>query len=328
MSQARGGQNAGHYYSNITKPYCLNLSWVVAATNGLGITSLKSNGWVNNVFMHTSTTPAANNGMTNPNPANGFALIQLMQNFNYYISSLAGFVSPASGSDVKIDNSAMTAGQPYIITTLGNATLAKWQAIGVPPGVTPAVGVSFVALTNGGAGNTLTSRVQVPSVSGISSIEVVGNPNVSTNSNIASNAGQFVLLQFLGSTVTMGAYTPAGTNSAPAFTGSALGNHAHDLLVKGGQAASTTNDIAAYAGPLLGKEQASDATFAGGSAANGGVQNASAGTPAGSVAAPIFTGSAASLTGTVSYAPAAPAAGSLVSVSLFLDGSSVTIDGL
>jgi hypothetical protein len=71
-------------------------------------------------------------------------------------------LAPNSGADVKIDNSAMTAGQLYTITTLGNATAAKWTAIGVPAGVTPAVGVSFIALTNGGAGNVLTSKVQVP----------------------------------------------------------------------------------------------------------------------------------------------------------------------
>ncbi len=127
----------------------------------------------------------------------------------------------------------------------------------------------------------------------------------------------------------MGAYTPAGTNSAPTFTGSALATHAHDLLIKGGQAGSTTNDIAHYPTDILGKEAATDATILGSaSATKGGVLAVTAGTPAGTVSAPTFTGSAASLTGTVSYAVAAPATGSLVSVSLFLDGSSVTIDGL
>lgn len=51
--------------------------------------------------------------------------------------------------------------------------------------------------------------------------------------------------------------------------------HAHDLLVKGGQAASTTNNIANYATAILGKQEATDATFAGSaSATKGGVISA------------------------------------------------------
>lgn len=217
MSVARGfGLNGKALYTNITKPIVINAKFTVTATNGLGVTSLKSNGYVNNVFMHTSTTPTENNGYTNPNPAVGFAWVQLKQNFNVYIGAQASILSPNSGSDVKIDNSAMTAGQVYVITTLGNATLAKWQAIGVPVGITPAVGVSFVALSNGGAGNVLTSRVQVPSVSGVQIVEVIGNANTMVNSNIASNSGQWVMLQFLAPTISTGAYVSPMIPTAPA----------------------------------------------------------------------------------------------------------------
>lgn len=217
MSVARGfGINGKSYYTNISKPSVVHCTFTVAPddTGGLGITSLKSNGYVNNVFMHTTQTPGTNNGQTNPNPAAGFIQVQFNNSFNYFVTDFAGFVSPNSGSDVKIDNSALTAGQVYTITTLGNATAAKWLAIGVPAGVTPAVGVSFVALTNGGAGNTLTSRVQVPSVSGVSSVEVVGNPNVmKSNSNLAANGGAYVFLQCLSATsasvTTMVATAPA-----------------------------------------------------------------------------------------------------------------------
>lgn len=49
-------------------------------------------------------------------------------------------------------------------------------------------------------------------------------------------------------------------------------SHAHDLLIKGGQAASTTNNTAHYATDILGKEAATDATIAGAdSATKGGV---------------------------------------------------------
>lgn len=299
------GMNGKSIYSNVAKLCELQLQFTVTPTNGLGVTSLKSNGYVNNVFMHTSTTPAANNGFTNPNPADGYAWIQLKNNFNYFLSGMQGFISANSGSDVKIDNSAMTAGQAYTITTLGNATLAKWQAIGVPVGVTPAVGVSFVALSNGGAGNTLTSRVQVPSNSGISHMEIIGNPNTMVNSAVQSNAGQWVMVQFLGASV------------ASVFTGSALGTHTHDFTVIGGQAASTSNNIANYAGPIIGKEEATNATYVGAdSATNGGVVAASAGTPAGTIAS------------TATYVATAPATGSIVFMRLLFDGSSVTVDGL
>lgn len=297
MSQPRGfGLNGKSIYENVTKPSVVNVQFTVTPTNGLGITSLKSNGYVRNVFMHTSTTPSANDGYTNPNPANGFALVQFNNNFNYYLNGMAQFIAPTTGS-IKIDDSALTAGAAYVITTLGDATTADWQGVGLPVGITPAVGVSFIATGTGGSGDTLTSRVSTPTSSGICGVELVGNPNTMLSSSpIASAGGAWLLLKFMGG----------------AFTGTALAAHSHDFLVKGGQAASTTNNIAAYAGPLIGKEAATDATFAGGSTDNGGVQTATAGTPA----------------GTISLAAAAPATGTIVCMSFKYDASSVTIDGL
>ncbi len=298
MSQPRGfGLNGKSYYTNVAMPKDVNLTFTVTPTNGLGITSLKSNGYIRNVFMHTSTTPAANDGYTNPNPAAGYALVQFKNNFNYYLNGYAQFQAPTATSTA-IDNSALTIGQPYVITIVGTSTLAAWQAIGLPPGVTPAVGVSFVATAVGAGANTSTSRVQLPTTSGIFGAEVIGNPNMSiANSNIYSNGGAWLMLQFMGATL----------------TGSALGTHTHDFTVIGGQAPSTTNNIANYAGPLIGKQEAANATYLGAnSATSGGVVAASAGTPA----------------GTLSLAAAAPATGSVVSLRFSYDGSSVTIDGI
>lgn len=191
--------NAGHFYSNIAKPVKLDLQFVVTPTNGLGITSLKSNGYVNNVFMHTSTTPATNNGFTNPNPAVGYALIQLRNNFNAFLGSSVTFTS-TSATATKIDNAALTIGNPYVISTLGNASLATWQGVGLPVGVTPAVGVAFIATAVGGSGNTLTSRVMVPSISTIDAVEMFGNPILTANSNIMANSGEYLIAQFLAST--------------------------------------------------------------------------------------------------------------------------------
>lgn len=297
VGQPGGFNNNGKsYYSNIGKPCVVDLQFTVTPTNGLGVTSVKSNGYVANVFMHTSTTPAAGNGLTNPNPASGYAWIQLKNNFNQFIGLSSSVIAPNSGSDIKIDNSAMTAGQVYVITTLGDASLDKWQAIGLPIGVTPAVGASFIALSTGGTGNTLTSRVQVPSVSGISGIEVVGTTNAMSNSTVTQYGGEWVMIQFLGGV----------------FTGSALTAHNHNLIVKGGQASAGTDAVSAKT-VTLGKESATDVTILGANSATaGGVVAASAGTPA----------------GTISYGVVAPTTGSIVCLQMLFDGSSVTVDGL
>lgn len=210
MSNFRGAKNAGWYGSNLSQPIKIDCNFIVDSSNGngLGIRSLKSNGWIRNVFMHTSSTPGANNGVTNPNPAAGYALIQFKQNFNVYLGGFSGFVSPVSGSAL----TSTTQHDAYIITSLGTATLAEWQAAGLPAGLTPTVGQSFIATATGTIGGSAT--VEVPSVSGITSLEVVGDPNQSiANSSIATNGGAYVLVQFLAPT-SSSVTTPVAT--APA----------------------------------------------------------------------------------------------------------------
>lgn len=296
MSTARGfGLNGKSFYTNVVTPRSVNLTFTVTPTNGLGITSLKSNGYVNNVFMHTSTTPTSNNGVTNPNPANGFALVQFKNNFNYYLNGLVQFQPPTTGS-IKIDNSALTAGQAYVISTLGDATTAAWVALGVPNGITPAVGVSFIALSVGAGANTSTSRVSTPTTSGIYAMEVVGTPNTMlTNSNVFSYGGAWLTMQFM----------------SPTFTGSALGTHTHNLLLKNAAVADGATTRVNAGANLLGANTGSDITVTGGGA-NGGIVAASAGTPSGTLALGVT----------------APATGTIVSMVFNYDGSSVTIDGL
>ena len=211
MSVARGfGLNGKSLYSNVCKPCDIHLNFIVDAANGngLGIRSLKSNGYVQNVFMNTSSTPGTNNGQLNPNPAAGYALIQLKNNFNYYLGGFSGFVSPVSGTPL----TSTTQHDAYIITSLGTATLAQWQAAGVPAGLTPSVGMSFIATATGTVGGSAT--VEAPSTSGILSIEVVGDPNQSIrNSNLAQNAGAYLLVQFLAPT-SSSVTTPTATSPA------------------------------------------------------------------------------------------------------------------
>lgn len=196
----RNFASGGKLYSMHVKPVLLDCNFVVDSTNGngLGIRSLKGP-MIQNVFMHTSATPGAGNpppGQAtplpiNPNPASGTIVIQLQDNYNRSFSGFNAIVSPVSGSALKIDNSALTAGVAYIITTLGDATAAAWHTLGVPAGVTPAVGVSFIAASVGAGSNTSTSRVMTTAAagSGVATIETVGDPNASIGPDPTQNQG-------------------------------------------------------------------------------------------------------------------------------------------
>lgn len=118
------GYNGGRQYSFLNRPVLVDCNFVVDATNGngLGIRSLKGSG-VQNVFMHTSASPGKGaNGYLNPNPASGYALVQLANNYNRYAGGYSGFVSPTTGSTLAINGSALTVGSPYIIASVGHAT--------------------------------------------------------------------------------------------------------------------------------------------------------------------------------------------------------------
>lgn len=118
------GNNGGRSYSFLNRPVLIDCNFVVDATNGngLGVRNVKGSG-VRNVFMHTSSTPGKGlGGYLNPNPASGFALVQLHNNYNRYAGGFSGFVSPLSGSNVAINGSALTIGQPYVIVSAGHAT--------------------------------------------------------------------------------------------------------------------------------------------------------------------------------------------------------------
>jgi hypothetical protein len=191
----RNWASGGKIYSMHVSPVLLDCNFVVdsANGNGLGLRSLKGPA-VANVYMHTSASPAPGN----PNPAPGTIIVQMADNYNKSFSGFDAIVSPVSGSSLKIDNSALIAGAAYIITTLGNATPAQFHALGVPAGVVPAVGVSFVANSVGAGPNTSSSRVMATAAlgSGVCTIETVGDPNLSISPKPDANQGygaQFIL---------------------------------------------------------------------------------------------------------------------------------------
>lgn len=327
------GNNGGRFYSTLVKPVLIDCNFVVDSTNGngLGIRNLKGAN-VRNVFMHTSATPAKGaGGYLNPNPAVGYALIQLKDNYQRYIGGFSGFVSPVTGSPLAINGSALTAGVPYTIVSVGHGAagsatiapvadsagslastwfslydsygnvfiiwfsvsgvgsapkgvsgilvqqsilsgataaqigaalvltienlpsgvsgvnsftasgsttvtvtstanlplagvpmdgviptaftfalvnfqtnLADWQAVGVPKGVVPAIGVSFIATATGfSTGGGSTGTVIASGVSGISSVEVIGDPSMSLSPipmSGSAHVGGWILVQFTGAT--------------------------------------------------------------------------------------------------------------------------------
>ena len=190
-------------------PVLLTCNFVVDSTNGngLGIRSLKG-GAVKSVYMNTSATPAAGN----PNPEAGVILVQLQDNYSRALLGMNAIVSKTDGSN----QTSTTAGRASVITVLGTATLAQWQAVGLPVGVTPAVGVCFVASASASIGGS--AAVQRPLGSGVATIETCGDPNLSLSlANSQVNGGAVLVVQCLngsntrvapadGSVVSLGFY--------------------------------------------------------------------------------------------------------------------------
>lgn len=238
--------------------------------------------------------------------ATGTYRIQLDDNFSSLLDFKASFTSAVTGSEIAVDatTAGLTVGVAYQITTVGTATTAaNYVTLGLPAGQTAALGQVFVAATTGTGTQSGAGKVKaLANQSTGMQAQILGDPNTMLNSQpfVQGNGGGYITFQTMGSTV------------AATFTGSALATHNHNLTVIGGQAGSTTNDIANYAGPLLGKQEASNATYIGAnSATSGGVVGAGAGTPAGTIA------------GTVASAPADPTDGCTMYLRILLSNSSI-----
>jgi hypothetical protein len=291
----------------------------VDATNGAGITNLKGAG-IQNVWMHTSTTPSAGN----PNPASGYAIVQLQDNYNRLFGFSAGIKSPNSGSSLLIASAGLSVGQPYVITILGTTTVAAWHVLGVPAGIAPAVGVVFVAAATSAVG---TGAVQVPKVggSGIVEMDLFGDPNLSIQSSAGNelgvSSGSYLMFRFQGLSFAAGAYTPAGTISAPVFTGESYtptGTVAAGVIPV---TAGTAGDAVTNNAGVLESTGGQDLTV------NSQAFTGAAHTLLGTNSVPVFTGSAGSLTGTSSMIAAAPASGSLIYLQLYLSNSRILNQG-
>ena len=196
MSVARGfGLNGKSLYTNVAMPKEVWCNFIVDSSNGngWGVRSVKSNGYIEAVYMYTSATPAKqNNAYVNPiTVAGGNVLVIFKNNFNYYLGGFSGQIIPLTSPTT----TTTTAGDPYVITALGTATLAQWQTAGLPAGFTPTIGQAFIAIASGTIGGS--AEVGLPGVQLATTLTVVGDPNQTiANSNVAGNAGAQMLLQF------------------------------------------------------------------------------------------------------------------------------------
>lgn len=106
-----------------------------------------------------------------------------------------------------------------------NTNLACWQGVGLPTGVTPAVGAAFVATAAGvSTGGGSTGTCKVPGVSGSIKAEIVGVPNATLNpvpTGPSPNVGSWIMVQFLTPTVSTSIYDSPMVPTAPA-TGSVI----------------------------------------------------------------------------------------------------------
>lgn len=363
MSVARGFPNAGHFYSNIVKPIKIDCNFVVDAANGngLGVRSVKSNGYVRNVFMHTSASAGPGEGLTNPNPAAGFALIQMKQNFNSYLGGFSGFVSPTTGSTSVINGSALTIGNPYIIASVGATPAPKFtvvaiadssgnsagkyftatdaysnnyvfynvvSGVGTPPAlVGPLAG--FIAIpvayaTN--AANTAVATAVSNAVANVNSANSFTTGVVSATVTVTSAAAASLPLPQLPNAQTSG-FTVSGIVYTPlAQDWQHVGMPAGLTPSVGLSFIALTTGGSVGSGTVISPGVSGIASVEVIGNANASINNSSIASNGGAWIMVQFL--AATSSSVTTMIPTAPAANSVVGMSFFFDGSNVTVDGL
>lgn len=131
----------------------------------------------------------------------------------------------------------------------------------------------------------------------------MGCPNVITAATLeAANSGDGIVYKYdkTNNKIRMyrgAGFTPAGTNQALTFTGSALAAHRHELFVATGASDSANTRLNVVTGEFSITDAA--ITIAGISAASGaagGIVDVTGGTPAGTINTPTFTGTAVAAT--------------------------------
>ncbi len=304
MSVARGfGINGKSYYTNVCKPEVIHCNYIVDATNGngLGIRSLKSNGYVENVFMNTSASFV---GTTHTGTAAVTA-----------ISNTAGLVAgmPVQTTDLPAGTKILSVDSSTTLTLTGPATTGHasatitYQGLG-PNGLAnpnPLAGFVMVQFKNN-------FNYYLGGFSGFVS------PTVSATTAITSGltVGQAYIVTVLGTTTlaewqSIGfplGFTPTVGQSFIATATGTGGGHTGKVGLPGVSAVLT---LEAMGDPNKLLNNSSIASYSG--------------------AIEVFQFLAPTIsTGAyiAPFIPTAPAANTVVGMTFYFDGSSVTVDGI
>lgn len=127
----------------------------------------------------------------------GVYMIQLQDSYNRYFGGACGLVEqPGTGVAITAASNNLTVGVLYTITVLGDATAADWVTVGVPAGLTPSVGLPFVALATG-SGTGTTARVAPLAATGATDalvFNVAGDTNAVINQKAIHGTGGYVFM--------------------------------------------------------------------------------------------------------------------------------------
>jgi hypothetical protein len=159
--------------------------------------------------------------------------IRFQDIYNRLIGMQSAIASPIPGSAVSAGS--LITGTSYRISTVGTS---DWSAVGLPSGLTAAVGMSFVATGT----TTGTGFAKAVTDSGIAKIELLdAGAEMSPANSSSAQMGAIINIQTMGPSFAAGAYTPAGTISqgvvavAAGTAGDAVTNNAGVLNSVGGQ---------------------------------------------------------------------------------------------
>lgn len=123
--------------------------------------------------------------------------IILNDNYSAFYTFSSWQTTAVTGAEIAL-TTGLTLGQSYVITTLGTSTTANWQTAGLPVGLTPTLGMSFVAIT--ASAGTGTGKVKAVAPSAVTQIELVGDPNLELAPNPTTNQGAILFIQCYGAT--------------------------------------------------------------------------------------------------------------------------------
>lgn len=134
--------------------------------------------------------------------------VQLDDNYSQFMAMDAFFTAPVTGSDINVDSTTagLTAGTIYQITSVGTSTTAaNWVTLGLPAGVTAAVGQVFKAATTGTGSNTAPGAVKVLGIQAAQAYQMLTTPKGSdTMLNrqpfTQGNGGGYITFQCLAAT--------------------------------------------------------------------------------------------------------------------------------